>query len=148
MQSTPKIRAAHANDADSLKNCMRSAYAAYQDRMGGERLPPMDVDYASEIADHPVWVIAVNDKIVGGLIMSFEEDKASIANIAVDPAHQGHGIGGTLMKFAVSKARENLFSELHLTTHVLLQENLSLYRHLGWTEIGRDDTKVFMQKRI
>ena len=52
------------------------------------------------------------------------------------------------MKFAESKARENGFSELRLATHVLLNENISLYRHLGWEVAGRDETKVFMKKEI
>jgi len=38
--------------------------------------------------------------------MVFENDQASIANIAVDPGFQGQGIGGALMKFAESKAKE------------------------------------------
>ena len=143
-----RIREATPEDADNLKNCMESAYAAYQSRMGGVRLPPMDVDYFSEIKKYPTWVVDSKGNILGGLIMSFEGDRASIANIAVGPKCQGQGIGGALMKFAESKARENNFSILHLTTHVLLKENVSLYRHLGWEETARDKTKVFMKKEI
>ena len=127
---------------------MESAYTEYQNRMGGERLPPMDVDYLSEINNYPTWIAAAEGKTLGGIIMSFENDQASIANIAVEPKSQGQGIGGALMKLAESKARENGFSKLHLTTHVLLYENVSMYRHLGWEETGRDETKVFMQKKI
>jgi len=127
---------------------MESAYTAYQERMGGERLPPMDADYLSEIKNYPTWVIESEGSILGGLIMVFENDHASIANIAVDPNFQGQGIGGALMKFAESKANENSFSELHLATHVLLIENISLYQHLGWEETGRDETRVFMKKKI
>lgn len=127
---------------------MESAYATYKERMGGERLPPMDIDYSSEISNHPSWVVESEGVILGGLIMVFENDKASVANIAVDPKFQGHGIGGGLMKFAESKATERNFSELHLATHLLLDENISLYRHLGWEEIGRDESKVFMKKQL
>lgn len=142
------IREAIPGDAAGLKNCMQSAYANYQSRMNGERLPPMDVDYLSDIKNYPTWVVEQEGEIAGGLIMMFENDLASIANIAVDPDFQGQGIGGELMKFAESKARENQFSELQLATHVLLEENISLYRHLGWVETGRDKTKVFMKKEL
>ncbi|MCU7843755.1 MAG: GNAT family N-acetyltransferase [Candidatus Thiodiazotropha sp. (ex Monitilora ramsayi)] len=142
------IREAVPEDADNLKKCMESAYLTYQERMGGVRLPPMDVDYLSEIINYPVWVVDSKGDILGGLIMSFENEQASIANIAVDPKCQGQGIGGAMMGFAESRARENNFSELHLTTHVLLHENLSFYQHLGWQETGRDETKVFMKKEI
>lgn len=127
---------------------MESAYAAYQQRMNGKRLPPMDVDYLSEINHYPSWVVELNGTIVGGLIMVFDNDEASIANIALDPGCQGQGIGGALMRFAESQARENNFSEIHLATHTLLTENISLYHHLGWKESGRDETRVYMKKKI
>ena len=148
MELTWHIREATEEDAEGLKVCMESAYTEYQERMGGVRLPPMDVDYLSEINSYPTWVVESNGNILGGLIMSLDNDQASVANIAVDPKCQGQGIGGALMKFAEAKARENNFSELHLTTHTLLRENVSLYRHLGWEETGRNEVKIFMKKEI
>ena len=143
-----QIRKATEKDSDGLQSCMESAYAIYQNRMGRERLPPMDVDYSLEIKNYPTWVVESNGKIVGGLIMTFENNEASIANIAVDPESQGQGIGGTLMNFDESKAKEKGFTELHLATHVLLKENISLYRHLGWDEVCREHSKVLMKKAI
>jgi len=148
MERTWRIREATTEDADALTKCMQSAYSPYRDRMDGVRLPPMDADYLSEIKNYPTWVVESDGIIRGGLIMSFENDQASIANIAVDPECQGQGIGGALMKLAESKAKEDSFSELHLTTHVLLHENLALYRHLGWKETSRNDNQVFMKKEI
>jgi GNAT superfamily N-acetyltransferase len=127
---------------------MAAAYAAYRQRLGGARLPPMDADYRSEIDNYPTWVVEVEGRILGGLIMTFGGNQASIANIAVDPEFQGQGIGGELMRFAESKARDSHASELSLATHVLLDENISLYRHLGWEESGRDASRVFMKKSL
>lgn len=142
------IREAIPEDSESLSNCMVLAYSAYQERMAGLRLPPMDVEYAIEIRNYPTWVVDAEGRILGGLIMLFESDHATIANIAVDPQCQGHGIGGELMALAESKARKYNYSELRLTTHVLLAENVFLYRHLGWEETGRDASRVFMRKQI
>ncbi len=142
------IRKAVLEDSVGLQNCMESAYASYQDRMGGKRLPSMDLDYSCEIRDFPTWVAEFNGKIVGGLIMVFEKDYASISNIAVHPEFQGQGLGGGLMKFAETLAKEKKYSKLRLVTHVLLTENVSLYLHLGWTEIDRDDVRVYMEKVI
>jgi N-acetylglutamate synthase-like GNAT family acetyltransferase len=108
----------------------------------------MDVDYSLEIENYPVWVVESKGNILGGLVMTFEKNRASIANIAVDPDSQGQGMGGALMNFAESKARENGFSELHLATHVLLAENISLYRHLGWQETARGGSRILMKKVI
>ena len=143
-----QIRKAIPEDSESLKNCMASAYSIYQERMGGMRLPPVDVDYLSEIKNYPTWVAESEGRILGGLIMVFENDRASIANVAVSPEFQGQGIGGELLQFAESRAREKGYSELQLATHVLLDENIALYRHLGWKETGRDGTRVFMAKEI
>jgi GNAT superfamily N-acetyltransferase len=127
---------------------MEFAYAAYQDRMEGLRLPPMDADYAAEIENYPCWVVESAGEILGGLIMIFSADRAQIANIAVAPHAQGQGIGGKLMKLAELEARKHGFAELHLTTHAMLSENISLYRHLGWEETGKDANKVYLQKKI
>jgi len=108
----------------------------------------MDVDYASEIKNYPTWVAECDGSVVGGLIMVFEQDYASLANIAVHPECQGQGLGGGLMKFAEARAKQRQYCELRLATHVLLTENLSLYTHLGWTEIDRDDVRVYMRKKI
>ena len=142
------IREAVIEDAADLQRIMESAYSAYLQRMDGKRLPPMDVDYSSEIRDYPTWVVASNGCIVAGLIMIFEDDFASIANIAVHPDFQGQGVGGGLLKFAESVAQEKAYTELRLATHILLTENISLYEHLGWTEIERDDDRAYMKKVI
>jgi len=142
------IRKAVPEDSVGLQNCMESAYAAYQKRMGGKRLPPMDQNYKNEIEEFPAWVVEYDNNIAGGLIMMFENEYALIANIAVHPELQGRGLGSGLMRFAESKAKEKSYSVLRLATHVLLTENLSLYRHLGWTEVNRDETRVYMRKEI
>lgn len=143
-----KIRQAKAEDSAGLKACMEAAYAGYLERMDGQRLPPMDVDYLSEIKNYPTWVVESGGAIIGGLIMVFEDDHASLANIAVDPSYQGQGIGGGLIDFAESIAKEKRYSTLQLATHILLTENISLYRHLGWVETARDGAKVYMEKSI
>lgn len=148
MRINRHIREAKPEDYVGLKSCMESAYTPYLERMRGVRLPPMDVDYSSEIDNYPTWVVESEGDILGGLIMVFEDNQASIANIAVDPKYQGQGIGRDLVDFAESRARENNFSELQLATHVLLEENISLYLHFGWQETGRDHARVFMKKTI
>ena len=142
------IREAVLEDAVGLRACMVSAYAAYQARLDGARLPPMDAEYSREIRDYPCWVVEANGAIGGGLIMTLENDAASIANIAVHPDFQGQGLGGKLMRHAEAVAKEKGYAELRLATHVLLTENLSLYHHLGWVEIDRDDVRVYMKKGI
>lgn len=148
MKPSWHIREAIPEDSNNLKLCMTSAYIGYQKRMAGIRLPPMDADYSSEIKNYPTWVVESDRKILAGLIMVFDNNEASIANIAVDPDFQGLGIGGELMRFAELKAKEKNISTLNLATHILLEENISLYRYLGWREAERDESRVFMKKNV
>jgi len=148
MKKPWNLRRAVLEDSSSLEECMQLAYTAYQDRLNGVRLPPMDLDYSREISDFPTWVAEIEGKIVGGITMMFADDYASIANVAVHPEHRGQGLGGMLMSLAEEKAQENNHSELRLATHVLLTENISLYLHLGWAEIERDDVRVYMKKEV
>lgn len=148
MKKQWQIRRAVSADVNGLQSVMHLAYMGYVDRMDGQQLPPMALDYATEIKNYPTWVAESNHKIVAGLTMTFEEEYASIANIAVDPDFQGQGLGSGLMTFAEDQARQKNYAELRLATHVLLSENLSLYQHLGWTEYDRDAHRVFMRKEI
>jgi GNAT superfamily N-acetyltransferase len=140
------IRKAVIDDAKNLKICMEIAYSKHLNRLKGKRLPPMDIDYEDEIASFPVWVAESSIEIVGGLVLVFEDDYVTIANVAVHPNFQGNGLGRGLMDFAESEAKRRGYLEILLATHVLLAENVSFYLHLGWSEIIRADTRVYMKK--
>ena len=142
------IREANNSDTSNLAKCMKKAYSVYLDRLGETSLPPMNIDYAEEIASFPVWVVEKDKEIVGALILMFENDYVKIANIAVRPDFQGKGVGRKLMGFAESKARSKGYLQMRLATHVLLTENISYYLRLGWEETSRDDNRVYMKKNI
>ncbi len=127
---------------------MHQAYSVYLERMKGKPLPPMGVNYAQEIERYPVWVLEVDEQIAGAIIILFETDYLSVANLSVHPDFQGRGFGRDLLRFAESKAVEQGYQEMRLATHVLLTENISLYRHLGWREYDRDDMRVYMKKTL
>jgi GNAT superfamily N-acetyltransferase len=148
MTKTWHIKKAIEQDAESLADCMSLAYKKYDKRMNGVTLPPAVIDYLDEIKNFPTWVIKEGVVVVAGLTMSFEKDNASLSNIAVNPSFQGNGLGRKLMTFAEEKARENGCLELRLATHVLLTENVDLYKYLGWVEYDRGDSKVYMKKRL
>ncbi len=142
------IRNATVEDAAALEKCMKSAYTVYVSRLNGASLPPMKLDYAREIQDFPTWIILFNEEIAGGLTMTFQDGYASIANIAIDPDFQGKGAGRLLIEFAEARSIEQGYSELRLATHVLLIENIKLYSRLGWNEISRDESRVYMSKSL
>ena len=142
------IRKAGVSDGNALAECMHAAYVIYTKRVGGTTLPPLTVDYKEEIDSFPVWVAISDGAVVGGLILMPEEDHMTVANVAVHPHFQGHGLGRGFMELAEKEAQALGYSELRLATHVVLTENLSLYTHLGWSESGRDKDRVHMKKHL
>ena len=146
-QQESVLRQAVIGDAGGLRNCMIAAYSGYQERMQGNLLPPLGVDYAKEISNYPVWVAERDGDIVAGLIMTFK-DVAMISNIAVHPQMQGSGLGRRLLDFAEQQAKARGFTRMRLATHALLTENVSLYQHLGWELADRDSERITMEKSI
>lgn len=140
-----KIRKANIEDADGLRRCMHRAYSIYAERMAGESLPPLEIDYTAEIQNYPTWVAESEGQIIGGLIMCFDLEGATLSNIAVDTDFQGHGLGRGLLSFAENQAKHHGFAILHLATHVLLTENLAIYSRLGWKETTRENSKVLFE---
>ena len=143
-----QIRVAQLADAEQLERLMQAAYQPLQLRLGGEVLPPLQADYAEEIQEYPCWLVEFSERIIGALLMSFAEYRATIINVAVDPQFHGQGIGGLLMRLAESAALEKKIDRLQLSTHRQLQENLSLYQYLGWREVERRGDKVIFEKSI
>ena len=133
------------DDAEGLAICIDAAYAPARAR--GVSLPPVSEGLDSEIHQHLVWV-ADDGEIRGGLVARIDGKRAQLINIAVDPARAGQGIGKRLIETALDTVRELGARRIDLVTHVDMPENISLYRHLGWQETGRDGSKVTMSRDL
>lgn len=142
----PTIRRAVAGDAQALAACIDAAYAVYAARIAD--LPAVSDGIAEDIRDNIVWVSIRDDRIVGGLVLIARPDHIVLANVAVDPAAAGEGIGRALIELAETETRRLDLDTLRLSTHVDMPENVRLYEHLGWRETGRSANKVTMEKRL
>jgi ribosomal protein S18 acetylase RimI-like enzyme len=60
-----------------------------------------------------------------------------IDNIAVDPAHQGLGLGRQLMEYAAREAKRHNLSAIQLYTNATMTENLAMYAQMGFVETHR-----------
>lgn len=144
------IRQARPADRSAIEDTIREAYEIYIPRIGKPPGPMLD-DYAARIAAGETWVLDENG-IVGVLVLVGQPDHLLLDNIAVAPAHQGHGYGRRLLAFAEGEARRRGYSRLRLYTHALMHENLMLYRAQGWHEYARARQagydRVFMEKPL
>jgi ribosomal protein S18 acetylase RimI-like enzyme len=130
------IRSAHPRDADAVRALARAAYGRWVVRFGREPSPMRD-DYARRIADGTVWILDVDEKLTGLIVLTDGPDALMISNIAVTPAAQGKGHGRRLLAFAEEEAKRRGFPEIRLSVNALMTENIALYQHLGFAEIGQ-----------
>src|SRR5215470_9949334 len=99
------IRTATKDDVARVE-IARAAYIKYVPRMGREP-PPMLADFAAEVAAGRVVVVEIA-RAVGGYLISWPKlETYFIDNIAVDPAHQGLGLGRQLMEYAVRETKRH-----------------------------------------
>lgn len=91
-------------------------------------------------------------QIVALVALGVEDEGFLVNNVAVDPSHQGIGVGKTLLEQAEIAAREAGFDSIYPYTHVLMSENLAMYSRAGYVEYDRrvhDDTRlVYLRKDL
>ncbi len=144
-QNIPRL--ARATDLSQVQAVVAAAYGKYTARM--EKAPaPVFRDYAEAIEHELVWV--VGDPIQGLISLVPVGDALLIENIAVQPSSQGSGLGRRLMEFAEGQATAREVRRLTLYTNEAMPENVSIYRHLGFSEFERRTEdgykRIYMEK--
>jgi ribosomal protein S18 acetylase RimI-like enzyme len=146
-----KLRPAQAEDALPVAACVNTAYQHYVDRIGKAPAPMLD-DYARIISERQVSIAERNGAIVGILVLNATDNGFFVDNVAVEPSHQGLGIGRILLELAESEARRQGFASINLYTHEKMVENQSLYGRIGYVEYARrvehGYSRVYMRKML
>lgn len=142
------LRKANLQDVPGIVDCIDAAYNRYRDVIAD--LPPVSEGIEEDIQDNQVWVVETDGQLAGVLVLVVPDDAGFIklANVAVHPNHGGKGLGRLLIDQAISASRELGFGEIRLNTHTSMADNIGLYEHLGWQEIGRSETTVSMSRKI
>jgi ribosomal protein S18 acetylase RimI-like enzyme len=109
------------------------------------RGPPTPPDASHE--GWPGWFEAIGDALV-----DLGSPMANVDNVAVDPSHQGIGVGKALLEHAEAAARNAGFDSIHLYTHERMAENLALYSRIGYVEHDRrllgEAGLVYLRKKL
>jgi ribosomal protein S18 acetylase RimI-like enzyme len=146
-----RIRAAEPGDVAAIEAIIERAYGGYVALIGG-RPGPMDADHADEVRRGLVSVAEEDDAVVGLIVLVEMPDHILVENVAVDPGHQGKGVGRALLAHAEDRAREAGLATIRLYTHSKMAENRALYRRLGYRETDRRDEagfdRVFLCKSL
>jgi GNAT superfamily N-acetyltransferase len=134
----PQVRPAVAADRPRVERIVQAAYAPWTEIIGTPPMPLED-DYAARIGAGQVFVTGPGPD---GLIVLVPEDGVLLVdNVAVHPDLHGTGLGGRLLAFAETRARELGLPRLRLITNERMTGNIARYRRLGYHETGRETLK-------
>src|SRR5829696_1747135 len=86
------LRPATEADVPRLTKLVHDAYSHYVERIGGPPRPMTD-DYAEVVRRHEVTVAEAGGEVVGLAVLGVGDEGFFIDNVAVDPTHQGVGVG-------------------------------------------------------
>lgn len=156
-------------DIDSIVELTSLLHRAYA-RLGDMGLNYTAVDQTPEVTAKRMlggvcFVATDAAKLVGTILLQptyaqseceyFTRDGVAAAHqFAVDPAHQGKGIGGMLLQRAELWAKEAGFAELAMDTAAQAAHLIELYARLGYRQVssvhwqGKVYRSVVLSKRI
>lgn len=120
----PTVRPFDAGDLDAVIALSLQAWvpvhASLQRVLGEaggytEQLPDWRADQRQAVEaacrsdQSPTWVAEVDGRVVGFVVAQLDREPGlgEIIMIAVDPAHQGHGVGSLLTSFALGWLKDN-----------------------------------------
>ena len=149
MTDSPRIRRATSDAVAAISSCIAAVHAPYVARIGKPPAPMLD-DYSDIVAAHDVFVLILDNKIIGTLVLLNRKQIYLLDNVAVHPDFQGRGFGRMLIAFAETRAKNAGFDFITLYTNEQMSENIQLYKKLGFMETERRTEqgyrRVYMRK--
>jgi len=122
-----------------------SVYALAERKYGPFRRVPWqerklaDVDADLDAGPEEAFVAAEGDQVIGFITTRADEHTGigHILNVAVDPSHQGRGIGSALIQHALDYFRSKGMTHAKIETLVGNAAGEHLYPKLGFEELTR-----------
>ncbi len=131
-----RIRRAMRADAPAMTIVTHRAYDLYEVLLG-YLPPPATEDPRDWIDAHQAWVGERDSEVMAVLVIERRDGYLLVRSAVVDPDWQGEGHGRALLEHAEALAREAGLPELRLSTNLLMERNISLYRHCGYRVAGQ-----------
>lgn len=146
-----EIRRAGPEDAATVRDLTRKAYAKWCEVIGREPMP-MRADYDHAVRHHLIDLAFVDGRLVGLIEMILRDEDLLIENVCVDPDEQGGGHGRRLVAHAEAETRRQGHGVIRLYTNKAFAANLRFYAGLGF-EVEREEpfmggTTVYFRKSL
>ena len=125
-------------DFDAIHLLLHDAFAYMEGRIDPPsslyRLSPADL--ADKAARGACLIARLGQELVGCVFVEDHRDRLYVGKLAVDPDHQGQGIGAALMQATEMVAQSLGRPALELETRIELTENHRAFAALGFEQIG------------
>ena len=93
--------------------------------------------------DYRLYVAEVNGQVAGTFTLIVMENlshrgapSAVVESVAVDPGHQGHGVGSAMMEYARAYCRARGCYKMQLSSNLRRERAHDFYDGLGFTQHG------------
>ena len=86
---------------------------------------------------YPCWVMERSGEMLGYGLAMIQVGECHILNIAVDPDHQGQGLGRRMLRFLLDLAIRQMATSAFLEVRESNTRAIRLYESEGFNEIGR-----------
>lgn len=112
--------------------------------------PDIDDIDANYIKKGSIFAVAyLNYELVGtGALVKETEGIGRIVRMSVSKSYRKRGIGKQIVKYLISKAGENGYKKVILSTEVNWVPAISLYESCGFKEYGRNEVDLHMYRDL
>jgi ribosomal protein S18 acetylase RimI-like enzyme len=155
-QPNIQIREAVPDDAPSIASVLYQSFVEYKSSYtsgGFAATTPRADEVESRIVEGPVWVVLIDQIIIGTVSVVPKGESLYIRGMAVLPKARGQKIGELLLAHIESFASARGFKRLFLSTTPFLTGAIRLYGRFGFQRIddGRHDlfgTPLFTMEKL
>ena len=149
-----EILPASIGDAECLLELQKAAFIQQAEIYNDYTIPPLveSIDeFKTAFENHAIYKTVINSSIIGSVRVHVENSTCFISRLVVNPTQQNRGIGKALMAF-VEKSYSSRVTRFELFTGHKSENNISLYKRLGYTVFKTDTNYVvpviYMEKLV
>jgi len=141
------ISRANLEDAPTMLDLQRRAFAEEGRRSGSQDIPPL-AELVGAVIEHiqtqTALVARDNGKVIGTIRGIVKGRVCTIRALAVDPANQGLGVGSSLLS-ALERTLPDV-AQFDLTTNTVMEGNVPFYERHGYrvNELTRHSELVML----
>jgi ribosomal protein S18 acetylase RimI-like enzyme len=138
------VRDARPSDSEAINHLCVKAYAEFRPVIGETNWKRLreTLSTASSLINEGELIVAENASGIVGIVLYIPPRQANggapqsawLQTLAVSPLHRGQGVGGSLARECIERARRDGADSIGLTTAEMMTVARPMYERLGFTK--------------